>query len=175
MMKRFGLALVTVAVLVSASARVSAETHQFTPTIFYNTYSFAHPPALRIKSGDRVVTKTIDAGGVDWNGKTVAAGPNPQTGPFYIEGAEPGDVIVVSIEKLEINRASAYASSLLAPYAVTPQAIAARVDREPKRTTWTIDKARGVARLDQVEMQPGGIELPLKPMLGCIGVAPARK
>jgi amidase len=173
MMKRFALALLTVAVLVSA--RVSAETHRFTPTIFYNTYSFAHPPALRIKPGDRVVTKTIDAGGVDWNGKTVAAGPNPQTGPFYIEGAEPGDAIVVSIEKLEINRLSAYASSLLAPYAVTPQAIAARVDREAKRTTWTIDKTRAVARLDQVEMQPGGIELPLKPMLGCIGVAPARK
>ena len=92
----------------------------FIPTVFYNTYSFAHPPALRIKPGDRVVTKTIDAGGVDWNGKTVASGPNPETGPFYIEGAEPGDMIVVSIEKLETNRASAYASSLLAPYTVDP-------------------------------------------------------
>src|SRR5207237_9059098 len=53
--------------------------------------------------------------------------------------------------------------------------IAGGVDRDPKRRAWTMDKARGVARLDQVEMQPGGIELPLKPMLGCIGVAPARK
>ena len=51
----------------------------------------------------------------------------------------------------------------------------ARVDREPRRITWTIDKARGVARLDQADVQPGGIELPLRPMLGCIGVAPARK
>jgi acetamidase/formamidase len=162
-------------ILLLASSLVRAETHQFIPTVFYNTYSFAHPPALRIKPGDRVVTKTIDAGGVDWNGKTVASGGNPETGPFFIEGAEPGDMIVVTIEKLETNRASAYASSLLAPYTVDPQAIAARVDRDPKRTTWTIDKARGVARLDQVEMQPGGIELPLKPMLGCIGVAPARR
>jgi amidase len=166
-------ALATAVLLVTA--RVGAETHQFVPTIFYTTYSFAHPPALRIKSGDRVVTKTIDAGGVDWNGKTVAGGPNPETGPFYIEGAEPGDAIVVSLEKLEPNRTSAYASSLLAPYTVDPQAIAARTDRDPKRTTWTIDKARGVVRLDQTELQPGGIELPLKPMLGCIGVAPARK
>src|SRR4051794_19961944 len=157
------------------SAPMRAETHSFVPTVFYNTYSFAHPPALRIKPGDRVATKTIDAGGVDWNGKTVAAGPNPETGPFYVEGAEPGDVIVVTIEKLETNRASAYSSSLLAPYTVDPAAIAARVDREPKRTTWTIDKARGLVRLDQTELQPGGIELPLKPMLGCIGVAPARK
>ena len=168
-------AAVLVATLVLASAPLGAETHQFIPTVFYSTYSFAHPPALRIKSGDRVVTKTVDAGGVDWDGRTVASGGNPETGPFFIEGAEPGDMIVVTIEKLETNRASAYASSLLAPYTVDPAAIAARLDREPRRTSWTIDKARGVARLDQAELQPGGIELPLKPMLGCIGVAPARK
>jgi acetamidase/formamidase len=154
---------------------LQAETHRLIPNTFYNTYSFAHPPALRIKSGDRVVTKTIDAGGVDWNGKTVASGPNPQTGPFYVEGAEPGDMLVVTIEKLETNRATAYSSTLLAPYAVDPAAIAARVDREPRRATWTIDKAHGVARLDQADIQPGGIELPLRPMLGCIGTAPARK
>ena len=168
-------ALIAATVLLLLPAPMRAETHTFVPTAFYTTYSFAHPPALRIKPGDRVVTKTIDAGGVDWNGKTVSGGPNPETGPFYVEGAEPGDMIVVTIEKLETNRTSAYASSLLAPYTVDPQAIAARVDRDPKRTTWTIDKAKGVARLDQVEFQPGGIELPLKPMLGCIGVAPARK
>jgi acetamidase/formamidase len=52
------------------------------------------------------------------------------------------------------------------------------VDREAKRLTWTIDKARNVARLDQtpdqINVQPGGIELPLRPMLGCVAVAPAR-
>jgi acetamidase/formamidase len=82
---------------------------------------------------------------------------------------------VVSIEKLETNRAMAYSGSLLAPYTVDPAAIAARVDRDAKRLTWTIDKARAVARLDQADVQPGGIELPLRPMLGCVGVAPARK
>lgn len=161
--------------VVGASSGLQAETHRFIPERFYNTYSFAHPPALRIKPGDRVVTKTIDAAGVDWTGKSVASGPNPQTGPFYIEGAEPGDMIVVTIEKLETNRAMAYSGSLLAPYAVDPAAIAARADRDAKRLTWTIDKARGVARLDQLDVQPGGLELPLRPMLGCIGVAPARK
>jgi acetamidase/formamidase len=173
-MRSFTLPVIVV-VLCVAPAPMAADTHTFVPTAFYNTYSYAHPPALRIKPGDRVVTKTVDAGGVDWNGKTVASGGNPETGPFYIEGAEPGDMLVVTIEKLETNRASAYSSSLLAPYTVDPGAIAARVDRDPKRVTWTIDKARGVARLDQLDVQPGGIELPLKPMLGCIGVAPARK
>jgi len=84
-------------------------------------------------------------------------------------------MIVVTLIRLEPNRAMAFSSSLLAPYTIDPAAIAARTDREPKRTTWTIDKAKGVARLDQTDIQPGGIELPLKPMLGCIGVAPARK
>src|SRR5262245_61489092 len=165
-----------VCVLVMAmGVSVAADTHTFIPQTFYNTFSFAHPPALRIKPGDRVVTKTADAAGVDWNGKTVASGPNPQTGPFYVEGAEPGDMLVVTIERLETNRATAYSGSLLAPYTVDPAAIGARVDREPKRATWTIDKARGVARLDQADVQPGGFELPLKPMLGCIATAPARK
>jgi amidase len=170
------LCLFVIALSIAGAATVvRADTHRFVPTTFYNTYSFAHPPALRIKSGDRVVTKTIDAAGLDWNGKTVGVGPNPQTGPFYVEGAEPGDMLVVTVEKLETNRAMAYSASLLAPYAVDPGAIAMRVEREPRRITWTIDKARGVARLDQTEVQPGGIELPLRPMLGCIGVAPARK
>ena len=173
MTNTFALTLLTALLVISP--RLRAETHRFTPTVYYNTYSFAHPAALRIKPGDRVVTKTIDASGADAAGKSVASGPNPQTGPFYVEGAEPGDLLVVTIEKLDTNRATAYSGSLLAPYTVDPSAIAARVDREAKRITWTIDKARGVARLDQVDLQPGGIELPLHPMLGCIGVAPARK
>src|SRR5262245_33561807 len=169
------VSMLTAAILLTASATVRGETHRFTPTAFYTTYSFAHPPALRIKPGDRVVTRTIDASGADWNGKTVSPGPNPQIGPFFVEGAEPGDMIVVTIERLETNRATAYSGSLLAPYTVDPAAIAARVDREARRATWTIDKAPGGARLDQPDVQPGGLELPLKPMLGCIGTAPARK
>jgi amidase len=169
---------VTFALLMPALGAQAPAVHTLVPERFYNTFSFAHPPALRIKPGDRVITKTVDAGGVDWNGKTVATGPNPQTGPFYIEGAEAGDMLVVTIEKLETNRAMAYSSSLLAPYATTPQSIGARTDREARRLTWTIDKAKGVARLDQTagsEVQPGGIELPLRPMLGCVGVAPRGK
>ena len=161
--------------LALAAVRVCAETHRFVPTQFYNTYSAAHPPVLRIKPGDRVVTKTIDAAGTDWNGKSVGSGPNPQTGPFYVEGAEPGDMLAVTFDKIETNRVMAYSASLLAPYTVDPQAIAARTDREARRLTWTIEKARGVARLDQADVQPGGLELPLRPMLGCVGVAPARK
>jgi acetamidase/formamidase len=160
--------------LLGATVRIEAETVRFVPQKFYNTYSAAHPPALHVKPGDRVVTKTIDAAGVDWDGKSVGRGPNPETGPFFIDGAEPGDILVITFERLETNRASAYSGSLLSPYTVDPTAIAARVDRDAKRLTWTIDKAKGVATLDQADVQPGGITLPLHPMLGCVGVAPAR-
>jgi len=170
------LTALAIGLLVALScSRASAETHRFVPTMFYNTYSAAHPPALRIKPGDRVITKTIDAAGTDWEGKTVAAGPNPETGPFYVEGAEPGDILAVTFNRIETNRTMAYSASLLAPYAIDPQAIASRTDREAKRVTWTIDKGRGIARLDATDVQPGGLEVPLRPMLGCVGVAPARK
>ena len=172
---RTGWMFVTLTWLLAAPGLLFAETHRFVPQQFYNTFSGAHPPALRIKPGDRVITKTIDAGGTDWDGKAVASGPNPQTGPFYVEGAEPGDTLVVTIDKLDTNRATAYSASLLAPYAVDPGSLATRVDREPKRVTWTIDKTRGMARIDAPEIWPSGLELPLRPMLGCLGVAPARK
>ena len=43
--------------------RLRAEAHRFVPQAFYNTFSGAHPPALRIKSGDRVMTTTVDEQG----------------------------------------------------------------------------------------------------------------
>jgi acetamidase/formamidase len=173
-MHRSSLALVVSALVLSPVALL-ADTHRFVPTVFHNTFSGAHAPVLRIKPGDRVVTKTIDAAGVDWDGKSVGVGPNPQTGPFYIEGAEPGDMLVVTFEKIDTNRTTAYSSSLLAPYAVTPNSIATRTDRDARRITWTIDKAAGVVRPEAGALDGPPIQLPIRTMLGCVGVAPARK
>ena len=167
------LTLLAVALTSVAASAQAPATHTFMPERFYNTFSGAHPPALRIKPGDRVVTRTIDASGVDWNGKTVAVGPNPQTGPFFVEGAEPGDMLVVSFDKIEINRTTAYSGGALAPYTVDPSALLARTERQAPRANWLLDKAKGMARLDGTDL--GGIELKLRPMLGCVGVAPARK
>src|SRR5581483_6684683 len=88
-------------ILLIAAADLRAETHRFTPTVFYSSFSAALPAALRIKSGDRVVTTTVDNAGSAGDGRHAADGPNPQTGPFFVEGAEPGDLIVVRIEKLD--------------------------------------------------------------------------
>src|SRR5512136_1863826 len=97
---------------------MQGETHHLVPMEYHNTFSGAHKAALRIKPGDRVVTTTIDAWGFDSQGQKVADRPNPQTGPFFIEGAARGDVLVVHLEKTETNRTTAWSGSLLAPYAV---------------------------------------------------------
>lgn len=160
--------------LLAASPALQADTHRLSPTQFYTTYSFAHPAALRIRPGDRVITSTLDASGVDREGRQRAPGPNPQTGPFYVEGAAPGDLLVVTIHRIDPNRDTAYSGSLLAPYAADPAAIGARQDREARRVNWRLDRAAGTATLDEPGLTPA-ITLPLRPMLGCVAVAPARK
>jgi amidase len=172
------VAVVVVAGLLAtgaAGSSGSAETHRFVPQTYYSTYSAAHPPALRIRPGDRVSTTTVDAAGADADGRQVTAGGNPETGPFYVEGAEADDMLVVTLDKIEPNRATAYSGSLLAPYAIDPGSISSLVDREPRRLTWNIDKPKGIARLESADLKPPAIELPLRPMLGCIAVAPPRK
>jgi acetamidase/formamidase len=171
---RFRLAAAAV-LLIAAAPSLAAETHHFEPTQFHNTFSFAHPAVLHIKPGDRVITKTIDARGFDSQNKQVGERPNPQTGPFYIEGAEPGDVLVIRFEKIEPNRATAWSSSVLAPYTADPDFLRFEGEREQTTETWNIDKEKGVARPANSAIRPSSIAIPLRPMLGCVGVAPARK
>jgi amidase len=170
---RLLLTALAVALLVPIAAAQSTTPRTFVPDRFYNTFSGAHPPALRIQPSERIVTKTIDAAGADWNGKQVAQGPNPQTGPFYVEGAEPGDMLIVTFDRMETNRATAYSGGALAPYTVTPASLLTRTERQAPRATWLLDNSKGTARVDGSEL--GTLELRMRPMLGCVGVAPARK
>ena len=168
----FLLAAVTAVLCVIPSVR--GETHRFTPTRFHNTFSSGHSPVLRIRPGDRVITRTIDARGFDWENRKVAEPPNPQTGPFFIEGAEPGDVLVVRIERIEPNRATAWSSTLLAPYAADPEFLRFEGLKQQVDETWNIDKQKSTAWLDSANIRPNRIEVPLKPMLGCVATAPEK-
>ncbi len=169
------ITLLAAAGICLAATPASAETHRFEPSVYYNTFSFAHQPVLRIKPGDRVITRTIDARGFDAQGKEVGMRSNPQTGPFFVEGAEPGDVLVVSIEKIEPNRKTAFSSSVLAPYTADPAFLRQEGERTQTTEIWEIDKAKGLARATSSSIRPRGITVPLRPMLGCVGVAPAQK
>jgi amidase len=167
--------------LIVAAPALRAETYRFAPAVFSSTLSRAHPPALRIASGDRVITATVDDTGADATGAARTSGRNPQTGPFYVEGAEPGDLLVVTIETLEPNRTTGVSTSTIASGAVAHGALSGRPDET--RFPWTIDRAQRVVRLDLSAALPGVrwstrfaspvFEMPLRPTLGAIAVAPA--
>jgi amidase len=167
--------LLVPALMAAGVLAVCGETHRITPTRFHNTFSFAHEPILRIKPGDRVVTQTIDARGFDFRNSKLGERPNPQTGPFFVEGAEPGDVLVVRFEKIQPNRATAWSDTLLAPYTADPVFLRFEGQKEQKTVTWQIDMEKRVGWVESAGSRLKRIELPLKPMLGCVATAPDHK
>ena len=148
-------------------------THHFEPTIYHVAIG-AHEPVLHINSGDTVVTTTVDAGGVDAAGETVTEGGNPQTGPFYINGAEPGDTLAVHFDRLVPNRKMGRTSTVIAPHVLDAQYVASDLP-ENGRGDWEIDLDKWTATLVSPETSLGRLTLPLEPMAGCFGVAPPRK
>ncbi|HEY1251104.1 MAG TPA: acetamidase/formamidase family protein [Thermoanaerobaculia bacterium] len=149
-----------------------ARTLDFEPTQFSRVFSASVPPVLRIWPGDTVRTRTVDAAGVDEKGQTRVLGGNPQTGPFYVEGAMPGDVLAVHIRKLRINRATALSDDGLVDRALTNDYAADHKDNEFKNVVWRLDAERGVATLEKPPARLKDLAVPLRPMLGCVGVAP---
>ncbi|MEZ5362027.1 MAG: hypothetical protein R2748_06695 [Bryobacterales bacterium] len=154
------------AILLLTFMSASAETHRFEPKRYHNTFSFAHEPVLRVKPGDRIVTKTIDARGFDAANNQVGERPNPQTGPFYVEGAEPGDVLWCTSRRSSRPARPPGRAACWRPYAADPAFLRFEGEREQTTETWNIDKQRGVARVASDAILPRGIEVPLQPMLG---------
>ena len=144
-------------------------TLRFQPQVYHNTLG-PHTPVAHVSDGDTIITTTIDAFGKDENDRQVAARGNPQTGPFYVDGAEPGDTLAVSLDLLYPNRDIGYTSTVLAPNVVDPDF--ARELPEPQMARWQIDRARGTATLIEPTGRLGQFTLPLSPMLGCFGVCP---
>jgi acetamidase/formamidase len=147
--------------------------HEFEPTHFHTTIG-SHEPVLRVRSGDVIRTWTVDSGGYDRNQEDITDGGNPQTGPFYVEGAEPGDTLRVHFDRIRPNRTRGVTGAYVAPHVVDSD-FAAELGERSGEDWWTLDLERWTARL---EAPPAGLEslgeVPLDPMLGCFGVAPPR-
>jgi acetamidase/formamidase len=160
----------------------NATTLQWIPKHTDLVYTFGGvAPKQRIKPKTRIVTWTEDCfdGAVktsaDLPSKVMAAGhDNPQTGPFYVEGAEPGDTVVVHIRKLEPARN--YAVSSFAPgfgaLVSTPQTALLGPDFPEATWRYDVDAARNVATAKSRDGKHSW-SVPMAPFLGCIGVAPA--
>lgn len=162
--------------------------HHVLSEIVYYTFG-PHPPVLRVRPGDRIVAGTVDARNWDHTGEQVPMSQrqpspdtelrfsNPQIGPFYVEGAEPGDTLVVRILDIALNRDWGW--SALNP-GFGGLVIESRMNgptglNEPlpeQLYRWQIDLKRLTGRLELPGSRLGVIEIPLHPFLGCIGVAP---
>ena len=172
--------------LLEASSRATtppAETHQVVAATYYNTFSRAHPVLKRVRVGDTIVTKTLDAGGQDEKDVRRGQPSNPLTGPFYVEGAEPGDALIVRFNKVRMNRRWGWTAYRLGLFSLAPESIEGLYPNRykddlirPGRANlvpWDIDLERQTVRLREPTSQIIKLEFPAKPMLGCVGVAPA--
>src|SRR5690349_388977 len=145
--------------------------HEFTPTKFYRQFSALNEPVLRVTPGDTIHTTTVDAGGTDEKGVTRVLGGNPETGPFFVEGAEPGDTLVVYLTRLRLNRDWAGSDDYMVPRGVDTD-WAVKLKDAGKNVRWHLDTARGVATVEKPTEHLKNYSVPLRPMLGCVATAP---
>jgi acetamidase/formamidase len=149
----------------------AAKVHEFVPTTFYRRFSADNKPVLTVSPGDTIHTTTVDAGGADEKGVARVLGGNPETGPFYIETASPGDTLAVHITRLRLNR----------DYAISDDGIVGRgLDSDWaikmkdgfKNVRWHLDLANGTASPEKPAEHLTHYSVPVRPMLGCVAVAP---
>jgi acetamidase/formamidase len=99
---------------------------------------------------------------------------NPQTGPFYVEGAEPGDTLALHFARIEPRET--YGFSTLVPLfgSLTATGVTAMLHPPLREMTWRYEIDRD-ARVVRYEARSSDfrVELPLDPMHGTVGVAPA--
>ena len=146
-------------------------TIDFRPTDFSNTFNADRAPVMVVWPGDVVHTITIDSGGVDERGVTRALFGNPQTGPFFVAGAVPGDTLAVRINRLKLNRD--YADSLDTVVArALGNPLVAQASDLGKPVRWKLDLAAGRARPEGATGALADYSVPVKPMLGGMAVAP---
>src|SRR5436190_4047341 len=166
------------------SLPATAKTITYIPQTIYFTYCHSHPPAARIASGDTVITKTRDASNDAFAPTDKTLTPkldltkvNPQTGPFFVEGAEPGDTLKVKIDRISLNRDWGWGGAIpyfgaLAPEYKTMMVTAPVPDQ---LFIWRLDARRNVGILDLPKSKIGKVEIPLRPFFGTIGTAPGGK
>jgi acetamidase/formamidase len=138
-------------------------------------------PLVSVRPGTTVSTWTMDcfAGRVRSTSDLVSevCDPrflNPQTGPFFVEGAEPGDTLVVHFRSITPRESQGVSTTVPLFGSLTATGFTAMLHPPLPERTWVyaIDTAAGVVRYDALD-SPYQVDLPLDPMHGTVGVAPA--
>jgi len=174
----FALLLSAAAIAQSTPEQQRVVRYQVKPSELKYTYAASYAPVARLKSGDILETNTVDCFGnaIKKPGDTLsmAPGDNPLTGPFYVEGAEPGDTLAVKILDLEVD--SNQGIGALAPGfgAINSTNYTPMLNPPIPEKIWfyPIDHATNTATFHALDSK-FTVSFPLHPFFGCIGVAPA--
>lgn len=169
--------------LLSPALLGAAKVPEIVAKVYYDTFYHGHPVLARIQPGERVSTKTLDAFAGDEKGVKVDEKLiNPLTGPFYIEGAEPGDAVAVRLHRVRCNRDWGWTNYRLGSFSLLPEYVKTAYPNRYKaglvhpnadnQVPWHIDVKRQVVRLKEPVSGRINLEFPARPMPGCIGVAP---
>ncbi len=152
---------------------------QYHATIQNVKYVYATAePIAHVPSGGIVETNTLDAFGnvLQKPGDTLSMvkGDNPLTGPFFVDGAEPGDTLAVKILDLQVDSdqgVGAFGPGFGALNATNYTAMLGPALPE-KIWFYPIDHASNTATFKALDSN-FSVKIPLHPFFGCIGVAPA--
>jgi acetamidase/formamidase len=160
------------AIPVRQDQRVAPVHHEFSPSVFYREFSASNKPVLSVAPGDSIHTTTVDAAGTDHEGHKRVLGGNPQTGPFYIRSAMPGDTLVVHLTRLRLNRDYAISDDAVVGRGLDG-GLAVKMREGGKTVLWHLDLVQGLASLQKPGVHMATYTVPVRPMLGCIATAPA--
>ena len=135
-------------------------------------------PVAHLKPGDILRTNTLDCFGNVIKKPTdtlsMVHGDNPLTGPFYIEGAEPGDTLAVQILELQVDSNQGVGALVPGFGGISSSKYTPVLNPDLPERIWLydIDPATNSATFHAHD-SPFKTKIPLHPFLGCIGVAPA--
>jgi len=161
--------LVLCFVIFAQFASAQPKTHRFKPTVGYPTFA-VRAPVLTVKPGDTLESESLWG---DWYEKAGGKWPG-EVGPIAIEGAEPGDTLVVHVLRVRPNRDTAVSTQGGTFGALVPDGGTAFLnDRFPNgRYVWRIDRERMTGTVDLPGSVMKQITVPLSPMLGRVATAP---
>lgn len=144
---------------------------QFKPTVYYNNFSYKFPAVIKIQQGDTIRSESVDAGGIDKNGERIAKRGNPVTGPFFIEGASPGDIVAITLTSVSLNRNYATTVGGFVKRSLPMDAMREVYGRKAKLVKWKLDTINGYATPLFENEHLENFRVPLNPFMGCLGVA----
>ncbi|HYT74438.1 MAG TPA: acetamidase/formamidase family protein [Vicinamibacterales bacterium] len=134
-------------------------------------------PVATVKPGDVIDTKTFDCFGnaIQKPGDTLAKvkGDNPLTGPFFVEGAEPGDTLVVKILDLAVDGDQGVGALAPGFGALNTTSYTPMLHAPVPEKIWfyAIDRSKNEATFKALDSS-FSTRIPLHPFLGCLGVSP---